>query len=621
MVMRSLRENTKWIMLILTVAFVGWLVFDWVQSGQRGGGQGANPVVGTVDGQEIRYSEWNRHLQQYLQQVRQGATGTPTDERMNEAREEAWNQLVTEILIQQELDRLGIEVTETEIRQAFRSNPPPQLRQNPAFQTNGQFDPQKYRQFFQSGNVSNQLLQQLEQYYRDVLPRSKLVRLVGEGVYVSEEEAWQRYQMQNETASVRYVSVSPASEIPDSAVSVSSSEVRSHYREHQDRFRQPPTATVNVVSISAAPTPSDTATARERAESARQRITETDAEFAQVAREVSADSASAADGGLLGEVTRSALPRPLADAVFSLPEGRVSEPVPAGRGFHVLRVDERQGDTATVRDILVPIELSRSAEDTIFAKMDTVEALALETDLASAIESLEGMEDLDFQQGVQVEESSSFVPGAGPLGVGVSWAFNPATNVGALSQFYENASGYHILELLGRSPARTLPLEQVEGRIRQTLRDRKKVDLARQRVQEAVSALRGEDASLEQVAAARGWEVRESEAFTRTDFVPGLGRGTEAVGAAFGMQAGQVQGPLSAGGSVAIVELLEKSEVDRQEFEAVKDRFQAQLASQRQQQWLSQWMEALRESADVQDLRNRLDQQRSQGGARQAAGF
>lgn len=618
MVMRSLRENTKWIMLILTVAFVGWLVFDWVQSGQRGGGQGANPVVGTVNGREIRYSEWNRHLQEYLQQVRAQASGTPTDERMNEAREQAWTQLVTDILVQQELDRLGIEVTNAEIRQAFRSSPPPQLRQNPAFQTNGQFDPQKYRQFFQSGNVSSQLLTQLEQYYRDALPRTKLVRLVGEGVYVSREEAWQRYRMQNETARVRYVSVNPASEVADSSVSVSSSEVESYYREHRDRFRRPPTATLHVVSISAAPTASDTAAARARVDSARERITETDAEFAQVAREVSADSASAANGGLLGQVTRGSLPQPLADVIFSIPEGEVSEPVAAGRGFHLLRVDERQGDTATVRDIVVPIELSRSTEDVIFAKMDTVESLALQSDLVSAAESVEGIR---FQESVQVEETSSFVPGAGPLGVGVEWAFNPTTSIGGLSQFYENASGYHILELVGRSPATTPPLEQVESRIRQTLRDRKKADVARQRLQEAVSRLRQGNADLPQVAGARGWEVRESEAFTRTDFVPGLGRGTEAVGAAFGMQPGQVQGPLSAGDNVAILELLEKNEVSRQEFEAVKDQFQAQLVSQRQQQWLSQWMEALRQEADVQDMRDRLDQQRAQGGGRQAAGI
>ncbi len=618
MVMRSLRDNTKWIMLILTVAFVGWLVFDWVQSGQRGGGQGANPVVGMVNDREIRYSEWNRHVQQYLQQVRSEASGSPTDERMNEARQEAWNQIVTQILVQEELNRLGIEVTESEIRQAFRSSPPPQLRQNPAFQTNGQFDPRKYRKFFQSGNISNQLLTQLEQYYRDVLPRSKLVRLVGEGVYVSEEEAWQRYQAQNETARVRYVSVDPASAVPDSAVSVSSSEVESYYRENRDRFRQPPTATVNVVSISAAPTSSDTAAARARVDSVRERLTEGDAEFAQVARNVSADSASAANGGLLGQVTRSSLPQPLADVAFSIPEGRISEPVAAGRGFHLVLVDQRQGDTATVRDIVVPIELSRSTEDAIFAKMDSVEIVALESDLAAAAESVEGVR---FQESVQVEETSSFVPGAGPLGVGVDWAFNPTTSIGGLSQFYENASGHHILELVGRSPASTPSMDQVESRIRQTLRNRKKGDVARRRAQDAVSRLRQQNASLPGVAEERGWEVRESGSFTRTDFVPGLGRGTEAVGAAFGMQVGQVQGPLSAGGNVAILELLEKDEVSRQEYEAVKDQFQAQLLSQRQQQWLSHWMEALREEADVQDMRDRLDQQGSQGGGRRAAGM
>ena len=617
MVMRSLRENTKWIMLILTVAFVGWLVFDWVQSGQRGGGQGANPVVGTVNGREIRYSEWNRHLQQYLSQVRAQAAEAPTDERMNEAEEQAWNQLVTRILIQQELTRLGIEVTDTEIRQAFRTSPPPQLRSNPAFQTNGQFDIRKYRQFM-SGNVSNQLLTQLEQYYRDVLPRSKLVRLVGEGVYVSEAEAWERYRTQNETASVRYVSVNPASAIPDSAVSVSAAEVESHYTEHRDRFRRPPAATINVVSLSAAPRPADTAAARTLADSVRRRITETDAEFAEVARETSADSASAADGGLLGDVTRSDLPGPLADAVFSMSEGSVSEPVAAGRGFHVLRVDELRGDTATVRDILIPIELSRSAEDELFATMDRVESIALRSDLTAAADSVDGIR---FREGVRVEEGSSFVPGAGPLGVGVDWSFNPTTTTGGLSQFYENASGYHILELVGRSPASTPSLDQVEDRIRQTLRDRKKAEVARQQVQEAVDRLQREDAELAALAADRGWEVRESGSFTRTDFVPGLGRGTEAVGAAFGMEPGQVRGPLDAGDNVAVLELVEKSEVSRQEFEAVKNQYQAQLIAQRQQQWLSQWMEALRENADVQDLRDQLDQRGTGGGGRRTAGL
>jgi parvulin-like peptidyl-prolyl isomerase len=86
------------------------------------------------------------------------------------------------------------------------------------------------------------------------------------------------------------------------------------------------------------------------------------------------------------------------------------------------------------------------------------------------------------------------------------------------------------------------------------------------------------------------------------------------------MEPGQVMGPLDAGSNLAIVELVEKSEASRQEFRAVANQVQARLIGQRQQQWLSQWMEALRESADVQDMRDRLDQQSDQGGGRRAAG-
>jgi hypothetical protein len=59
------------LLLILSVAFVGWLVFDWVQS--RGGNLSSeiNPVVGEVGGQEIRYGDWNAYLQNQLQLARQ----------------------------------------------------------------------------------------------------------------------------------------------------------------------------------------------------------------------------------------------------------------------------------------------------------------------------------------------------------------------------------------------------------------------------------------------------------------------------------------------------------------------------------------------------------------------
>jgi hypothetical protein len=75
MVMRAMRDSAKWVMLLLSIAFVGWLVFDWVQSRQSSAATGPNPVVLTVNGQEIRLAQWTQLLEGRLDIARSQADG------------------------------------------------------------------------------------------------------------------------------------------------------------------------------------------------------------------------------------------------------------------------------------------------------------------------------------------------------------------------------------------------------------------------------------------------------------------------------------------------------------------------------------------------------------------
>lgn len=603
MVMRTFRENTKWIMLLLTVAFVGWLVFDWVQSRQAGGGTGANPVVGVVAGQEIRYSEWNRYLSGQLDQARQEAGGPLTDEQRWQAEEEAWDRYVNEILIEKELERLGIGVTNQEIRRAFRVNPPPQLRSHPAFQTDGRFDMQKYREYFRGPGVNQQLLLQIEDYYRQVLPRSKLLSLVSQEVYVSDDELWRAWRDRNETATIRFVSRPPSDLVPDTAVEVSDREIRDYYDSHRDEFSRPATATVNVVTLAAGPSAEDSAAARARADSVYRILTTGEPDFAQVAAEVSADSATAAEGGLVGTVSREQVAPQLREVVFSLPPDQVSEPVETPGGIQLVKVDSRQGDSATVRRIVVPVEMSTTTEDRLFGTMDRLEGVALTSDLVTAADSV----GIEVREEVVLSEGSQFVPGAGQLGVAVDWALNPHTELGALSpQFYENSSGFHLLEVLDRRPAGTFALSEVEDRIRQRLLSRKRQERAVAMMETFADSVRS-GGDFQSLAEARGWEAGNAGPFTRQEFVSGLGRGTEAVGAAFGLEVGATSGALDAGDRVAVIQVVDRSAPDPESFLDAKPQLRSQLTSQRQQSWLDRWMQELRERANVQDLRYQLD--------------
>lgn len=613
MVMRTMRDNTKWIMLILTVAFVGWLVFDWVQSGSAQGGGNANPVVGTVNGEEIRYVEWNRFVQGQMEQARQQVEGSLSDQQLHRVREQAWDQMVTQRLIRQELERLGLRATESEIRQAFRTSPPPSLRDHPAFQTDGQFDMQKYRQFFSQPSVDEQLLLQIESYYREQIPRNKLYQLVAEEVSLSDEELWSHYRARNATARARFVSVSAGAAVADSAVEVSDQEIRRYYREHQDEYSRPPVAVVDLVSLEAQPGPADSARARSTLDSLRSVVADEGTSFQDVVREISQEGVGGLRAAELGPLDRDELVGPLQEAVFSAPPGQLTGPVLSPSGYHLLRVTSREDDRATFSHVLVPVRLSLDSENELFDRMDRLEGVALRSDLETAADSL-GMQ---IRDDLRLEEGSSFVSGAGNLGVAVSWAFEAGTPVGALSQFFENASGYHILELEDRLPAGVRPLEEVRGEIRSRLLAEKKREVARRRLASAAASVRAGDATLEEVARRNGWEVREAGPFSRVEFVPGLGQRTPAVGAAFGLEPGEVAGPVPAGGDrLAVVQLLEHTPADRGAFEAQLTQLRRTVTRQRQQQHIQEWIQALREEASVQDLRNRLQQGQGQQPAR-----
>ncbi|MDX1579442.1 MAG: SurA N-terminal domain-containing protein, partial [Gemmatimonadota bacterium] len=388
MFMRRMRDSAKYVMLVLALAFVGWLVFEGIND-MRGGNVGGevNPVVGVVAGRDIRYTQWNQFLTNELAVARQGNRAL-TDEEQRIARERAWETLVSSTLLQAELDRLGIRVSDAEIQQAFLTQPPQEMLSHPGFQTDGQFDIEKYRRFFTDPATDEATLLQLESYYRSLLPRAKLEALVESGIYVSDQEAWEFYRDTNETARVRFVRVDPAEAVPDSAIDISDAEIRAYYEEHAEDFTRPAQARVNMVSVPLRPTAEDTAAARARAVELRERVTTEEEDFAEVATAESGDPNSAADGGFMGRRARSDLDPVLAEAAFSLPVGRVSEPLETSFGFHLIQVDERSADSVSLRQIFVPVEVSFETEERAFDLQDELEEIALRTDLVTAADSV-----------------------------------------------------------------------------------------------------------------------------------------------------------------------------------------------------------------------------------------
>jgi peptidyl-prolyl cis-trans isomerase D len=597
--MRQMRENTKWIMLIVAVAFVGLMVFEWgMDLSGRSGAQAAGGELGRVNGDVITYEEY-RAVYQNLYQQQQAAMDAPITSAMNRQIEEAaWDQLVTQRLLQQELRRRGIRVTDAEIREAAMFSPPPELMDAPAFQTDGQFDPAKYQQFLASPALDDQFLQQLEAYYRDMIPRSKLYYQNTAGLHVTDGQLWRMWRDARETATISYVAFQPEALVPDSEVNVTDQSIRQYYNRHRTDFVRPALASIRYVWLDRTPTQADTALARQAAAEHRQAVVGGE-DFEAVAARVAGRLATDPFRSGQFTVVRGQSPGPFEDAVFATPVGQVSQPVLTASGFHVVRVDSREDDVAVVRQVLVPVVMAEEAEN---ALLDRADALERDAD-GLGLEQAAARHDLDVMSG-ELSPAMPFLPGLGSVEEGVDWAFDDAA-VGEVSRVIEGDQAFYILELVSRRDEGVLSLQEATPTIRTILVRRAKLDRARQALADVERRARAGE-PLEQLAAPFNAAPQQAGPFGRGDFVPGLGRMNAAIGAAFGLQPGATSPLIEADQRLFLIRSIAREDASRNEWQAQLEEQRGRVLQAMAEARWSQYMMALRDDADIVDQRRQV---------------
>lgn len=597
MVMRQMRENTKWIMLVTALAFVALMVFEWGMdvSGRSAGGVGE---IGRVNGTPVFYEEYLAVYRNLYDQVQLSQEEAITSQQVSELEDAAFDEVVSSILVRQELERRGIRVTDDEVRQAAQFNPPPQLAQNPGFLTEGRFDFQKYQDFL-ANQADEGFLLQLETYYRDIIPRSKLVRQISSGIYLPDNLLWQQWRDLNETAEIRYIPLDPAQRIPDSATEVTEAQIRDYWNDHQDDFEQPQRARVNATVISKALTSADSASARARAAAIVDRLADGE-DFDDLALLESADEVSAGRGGDLGVFFRGQMIPAFDSAAFEAPVGEITGPVESSVGLHVIRVDERWAqDSVQAAHILVSWARADSAEIALLTLADSLESLGETMTVAEAAAEL-GLQ----SQEAELNTEFAILAGAGAVGEGADWVFEEAA-VGDVSPVFETGQAFYMLEVLSTAEAGVLPLEEASGTIEQILRFEQKMEQSLETGAQMVERIRAGE-PLPNVAAEAGLEVRPAGPFTRDGFVAGLGRYNAAIGTAFGLDVGEVSDVIKTDNNAYIVEVLAKTPADSTEWVAQRESQRQQVRSQIEQTRIQAWLESLRSVARIVDRRDEV---------------
>ncbi|MCD6167173.1 hypothetical protein DRQ12_07415 [candidate division KSB1 bacterium] len=596
MVMKKMREYTKEFLIILVLAFVGTIIFNWGMN--ITGIRHRKGIIGEINGEKIRIEKYYQALQRQMEAYRQ-KTGQEIGEReWSFLEQQVWENLIQEILLQQQIRKYHITVTDKEVVFQLKNNPPEILRTNESFLTNGKFDFRKYHDALR--NPQNDW-RPVEAYLRTMLPYEKLQQVVTASVRVTPNEVKWEFMKRNLKAKVKYVFFDPR-HFQDKKIEISDAEIRKYYQANKEKYYEVEKRRIEYVVFPIVPTSSDSLSVWASARDLIKRIKDGE-DFAELAQVYSEDPASAAKGGDLGYFGRGSMVKPFEDAAFAARPGEVVGPIQTQFGLHIIKVEDRKRENnkeqIKARHILLKFKPSNDTIENIKAK-----AIYF-ADMAKRI----GFDEAVNHDSLQVQTTPLFphkdlIPGIGFQRDIVKFVFKGRLNESNEEPF-QTDQGFIVLKIAEIQKARTKPLKEVKTDIENLLRSERRKELARQWcAQERQKMHNSED--FEVVAAADSLPVKEVGPFSMIDYVPGVGRESQFNGTAMKLDIGEISLPVETMKGYYLIKVVEKTPFDEETFEQQKNQLYARLLQAKRQQAFKNWYDTLKKNAKIKDFRQNI---------------
>ncbi len=603
----ALRSNTKVVLWIVVVGFLGFIFAGWGKGGPQLGGSGPERgVIATVDKVPISYRD-------FMESYRQRATayaeqsGSEISESVRESiLSETWDNLIAEILIRNEIERLGIEIPDDQIFELLWNNPPESVYRSASFQDeNGNFDFGAYHREIQ---MHPERWEGVATMYRESLKRQLLQQEIQAAALVSDNELWMAFVAQNEKVRASYIEINPRS-VDTSDLVPTEDEARAYFRQHRAAYERPEMVVLNYVSFPKAPSALDEQDIELRLEDIANAVRDGET-FAEMAKSYS-EGPSGPDGGDLGWFGRGAMVPAFDEMAFSLDVGEVSNPVKTQFGYHIIMVDDKRGrgDDAEVKARHILMKLRASAET--LADIEEISAEILEQakseGLAIAAEAV----------GVEMATTAPFadgrfIPRIGNVRPAIAFAFD--NEVDTVFGPFTTPEAYYLFEIAEKLP-QTLPTyDDLAGEVEASGADHPvQIALIYERQKDRATALAADiaaavasGATLDDAAAEHGYQVKSTGLFSRVDYVPAIGRTNEFIGASFGLDPGQASGVVTTEDPMKyyVIRVEEKVAAGQQLFAEERDNLRMQLMQNKRMELFAAWLEGLRNRADIGDYRD-----------------
>ena len=590
-------------------------------------------VIAKVGDQEIA-------IQQVSQQARlmgkQQFRGNIPEGLMPYLMQRAAQSMITEKAIVYEADKMGLSVTDDELRDYLHQAPFGQV-----LFPNGNFiGQQQYEQFIESNY--NLTVQQFEQEVKAEIAQRKLLATVSAAVTVSDKDITEEVKKQQAKVKFDYAvltlddvkkSINPSeaelkafyeqnkqqyvNSIPEkrktkyifidtkdiaAKAQVTPEELQAYYKQHQEDYRIPESVTVRHILIKT-PTPDANGKVDQKAvDAARAKAEDIEKQakaggnFADLAKKYSEDPGSAPNGGLLSGLRKGQTVPEFEQAAFNTPPGQTTGVIRTTYGFHIIHVESKQEPRLKPLD-----EVKAEIEPVLKQQKSAAQAQGV----ASAIETLsrtDGIDKAAKEKNLNVYTTdfitqSDQLPGVGSAPEVVNAIFTvKKMDPPALATA---PSGYVIYQVVDVQPAQTPTFEQAKDKVETQFKGQRAQSLLAQKTQQLADRAHAEH-DLAKAAKEVGATVKTSDLVDRTAQVPDLGAMSGSANVAFTLKAGEISGPFQAGANGVVLKILELQEPTPEQLKQGWDKAKEDLLEQKRQEF---------EGLYVENLRDRLEKE------------
>jgi len=613
-IITNMRNRMQVVMWTILVLFVISMAIGGLVGGASIGdifGQQNGSHVGSLNGRPILYENFNRLVNDEVTRLQSQSPQDITDEDREYIRAIVWERIIQDLLIQEQIEKNNIAISDEEVLYQLKNNPPAFLRGSTAFQTGGQFDLEKYMDaILNPGELD---WRPIEEFMRDVyLPNYKLQQLVVNSASTSEQDIIDSYRSRFLNYKIEILHITEkaldGNDFFDGMMSgrPTDQELTELYNQNIEDYKQSEMRYMKYVKWPIVSSANDSLRTKLEAENLMYRINQGE-NFADIANIYTEDPSNSIDvtlpkGGMLGWFEQGKMVSEFDKAAFEADSGELVGPVLTNFGYHIIKVNDKktlEDGTKQVNasHILLSIAPGKDTESDL---SDTASIFSLDAKEAGFVQLADSL-GMIVNDASGVQKESIFIQDIGVARDAVRFAFN--SNPGDISDVVSNDNYVLIFYLDSIAKEETMNFEEVREELNTEYlaetqkRNIKNIaqDISKELNNETTfSDIANNNSSFEYITEDSGNLVGSFESIGKSNYVSG---------ALLNANVNDVLGPLPTLRGQAFIKVLEIDQVNESDFEEKKESLKFSLIIQRQNLIWGHWLQALRDESEIEDYR------------------